>query len=381
MQDQEVSQPAADRAPPQEPSQAAVAPRRDGGRLAAVCIAALLALLVAWYAAADRWTPYSGTGAVAGYVAQVAPRVSGPVTEVLVEDNSRVEAGAPLFQIDPTLYEFAVRQAEAELAQTLQATNAGSAGIAAAEAQVAQAQANLQNVRASSSRTLQLVERGVYAQARGDDARGDLRTAEAQLRAAEAQRDQAVRQLGSADADNPQVVAATAKLQRARADLINTTVTATTDALVTNLTLSVGQYATAGQPALTTIDTRGGWIVADFRENQLRNLDPGDPVEIAFDVAPGHISTGKVQSIAWGIDAGRRSAGGLAQPDSSTRWFEPARRIPVRIELMPDEAVPPKLRIGGKVWVAVNAAGDDSGVLWLIAQGLMRASSLISWLY
>ncbi|WP_424140727.1 HlyD family secretion protein, partial [Roseomonas chloroacetimidivorans] len=165
--------------------------RRNPARFAALGVFAVLALLVVWYAAADRWTPYSGTGAVSAYVAQVAPRVSGPVTEVLVEDNRRIEAGTPLFRIDATLLELAVRQAEAELAQTLQATSAGAAGIAAAEAQVAQAQANLQNVRASTSRTLQLVERGVYAQARGDDARGALRTAEAQLHAAEAQRDQA----------------------------------------------------------------------------------------------------------------------------------------------------------------------------------------------
>ena len=354
---------------------------RNPARFAAFAVSALLVLLVVWYAAADRWTPYSGSGAVAGYVAQVSPRVSGPVTDVLVEDNSPVTAGTPLFRIDTTLFDLAVRQAEAELAQTLQSTSASSAGIAAAEAQVAQAQANLQNIRASSARTLQLVERGVYAPARGDDAQGALRTAEAQLRAAEAQREQAARQLGSTSADNPQVVAATAKLQRARTDLINTTVNAATDGIVTNLSLTVGQYASVGQPALTMIDSRGGWIVADFRENQLRNLDPGTLAEVAFDVAPGRIFAARVHSIAWGIDAGRRSVGGLAQPETSTRWFEPARRIPVRIDLAPGEEPPPKVRIGAKVAVAVNAAGTEFGVLWLIAQGLMRTSSALSFLY
>ncbi|RKK03027.1 biotin/lipoyl-binding protein [Pseudoroseomonas wenyumeiae] len=343
-------------------------------------VVVLLSCLVGWYAAADRWTPYSGTGAVAGYVAQVAPQVSGPVTEVLVEDNSRVTAGSPLFRIDPTLFELAVRQMEAELAQTLQATSAGVAGIAAAEAQVAQANAALQNTRAVSSRTLQLVERGVYPQARADDARGDLRTAEAASRAAEAQRDQAARQLGSANSDNPQLVAATARLQKARTDLLNTTVLAATDGVVTNLSLTVGQYAAAGQPLLTVIDSRGGWLVADYRENQLRNIDAGDPVEIAFDVAPGHIFRGRVQSLAWGIDTGRLSSGGLAQPQANTRWFEPARRVPVRIEMALDEA-PPKVRIGAKVSLVVNADGGNAGLLWWIAQGLMRASTLLSYLY
>lgn len=153
-----------------DPAPPTAQPRRNPAAYVTMGVLLLLVLLVGWYAAADRWTPYSGTGAVAGYVERVAPRVSGPVTEVLVEDNSRVEAGSPLFRIEPSLFELAVRQAEAELAQTLQATSAGVAGVAAAEAQVAQAQAKLQNVRASSSRTLQLVERGVYVRARGDDA-------------------------------------------------------------------------------------------------------------------------------------------------------------------------------------------------------------------
>ncbi|MFZ6765090.1 HlyD family secretion protein [Pseudoroseomonas sp. WGS1072] len=362
------------------PSPTPASDSRKPALITGIGVAVLLLGLAGWYAAADRWTPYSGTGAVAGYVAQVASQVSGPVTEVLVEDNSHVPAGTPLFRIDPTLYELAVRQMEAELAQTLQATSAGVAGIAAAEAQVAQANAALQNTRAVSSRTLQLVERGVYPQARADDARGDLRTAEAALRAAEAQRDQATRQLGSASSDNPQVVASTARLQKARTDLLNTTVIAATDGVVTNLSLTVGQYAAAGQPLLTVIDSRGGWLVADFRENQLLNIDPGDPVEIAFDVAPGRIFWGRVQSIAWGIDTGRLSSGGLAQPQASTRWFEPARRIPVRIEVSQDD-VPPKVRIGAKVSLVVNAAGEESGPLWWIAQGLMRGATLLSYLY
>lgn len=208
-----------------------------------------------------------------------------------------------------------------------------------------------------------------------------MRTAEAELRAAEAQRDQATRQLGSASANNPQVVAATAKLQRARTDLLNTTVVAQTEGLITNLALTAGQYATAGEPALTMIDTRGGWIVTDFRENQLANLDPGDLVEIAFDVAPGRIFQGRVDSIAWGIDTGRQSAGGLAQPQVNTRWFEPARRIPVRIELAPGEQPLPKVRIGAKVAVVVQASGEEAGLLWRIAQGLMRASLALSFLY
>lgn len=360
-------------------------PREDGPssttRWVGLAVLGILALLVSWYAASDRWTPYSNTATVSAYVAQVAPRVSGPVVEVLVQDNARVKAGEALFRIDPTLYEIEVRRQEAELAQALQTNSAGSAGLNAAQARVAQAQANLQNVRASSNRILQLVQRGVYATARGDDANGQLRASEAELSAAQAQLEQARRELGQTGAENPQVIAAQAGVQKARTDLINTTVVALTDGLVSNLLLTVGQYATAGQPALTLIDTRGGWIVADFRENQLGNLKPGDPVRIAFDVAPGRLFQGSVESVAWGIDTGRQAkSGNLVRTETDVRWFDPARRIPVRIRLPPLEGLPRNIRVGSKVTVVVNASGAQ-GPMWWLARAGMRVSTTLSYLY
>lgn len=350
-------------------------------RWVGLSVLVVLLALVAWYAVTDRWTPYSNTATVSAYVAQVAPRVSGPVVEVMVQDNARVKAGDSLFRIDPTLYEIEVRRTEAELAQALQTNSAGSAGLNAAQARVAQAQANLQNVRASSSRILQLVERGVYAAARGDDAKGQLRASEAELAAAQAQLEQAKRELGETGAENPQVIAAQAGVQKARTDLINTTVVALTDGLISNLLLTVGQYATAGQPALTLIDTRGGWIVADFRENQLGNLKPDDDVRIAFDVAPGQVFAGSVESIAWGIDTGRQAkSGSLVRTETDVRWFEPARRIPVRIKLPPLDRLPHNIRVGAKVAVIVNASGGD-GPMWWLANALMRVSSALSYLY
>ncbi|MDX7953548.1 HlyD family secretion protein [Lichenihabitans sp. Uapishka_5] len=350
-------------------------------RWVGLTILGVLAALVAWYAVSDRWTPYSNTATVSAYVAQLAPRVSGPVVEVLVQDNARVKAGDELFRIDPTLFEIEVRRTEAELAQALQTNSASSAGLNAAQARVAQAQASLQNVRASSSRILQLVERGVYAASRGDDAKGQLRTAEAELAAAQAQLEQAKRELGQTGAENPQVIAAQAGVQKARTDLINTTVVALTDGLVSNLLLTVGQYATAGQPALTMIDTRGGWIVADFRENQLGNLKPDDVVRIAFDVAPGRIFDGVVESIAWGIDTGRQAkSGNLVRTETDVRWFDPARRIPVRIKLPPLDNLPPNIRVGSKVAVIVNASGTD-GLTWWLSNVLLRISTALSYLY
>jgi multidrug resistance efflux pump len=279
----------------------------------------VLGLLVAWYAFADRHTPYVGTATMSAYVAQIAPRVSGPVVEVLVEDNARVEAGQPLFRIDPRTYELDVAQAEARLAQAAQSLGVSSSGVAAAQARLADARARLDNTRTSVARTMELVERGTYAKARADQAEADLKTAEAAVGAAEAEVEQATRQLGPQGAANPQIQEATAALERARFNLVNTTVVAPAEGFITNLLLTVGQYANTGQALMTFIDPQSPWIIANFRENQLENIDPGDPVEVVFEVDPGKVYKARVESMAWGIIA--RQSGLGVRGDQAGDWL------------------------------------------------------------
>ncbi len=103
--------------------------------------------------------------------------------------------------------------------------------------------------------------------------------------------------------------------------------------VVTNVSLSEGQFLGAGNPALTFIDAEAAWATVDLREKQLQNVEAGDPVHLLFDAVPGQIFEGRVQSIAWGINPGRDNQGGLVVNQSTNRWFEPARRIPLRVEL------------------------------------------------
>lgn len=357
-----------------DPTQSRVAPRL------ALVLLGILAVLVTWYALADHATPYVGNATMSAYVAQIAPRVSGPVIEVLVEDNAQVEAGQPLFRIDPTPYALDVAQAEAQLAQVTQSLGVSSAGVAAAQARLADANARLENTRSSVARTMELVRTGTYAQARADQAEADLRSATATVVGAQAEVERARQQLGPQGASNPQVQVATAALGRARFNLVNTTVTAPAEGLITNLLLTVGQYANPGQPLMTFIDPKDPWIVANFRENQLADIDPGDAVEVVFEVAPGTIYDARVESIAWGINTGQVSNGGLAQPVADTRWFTPARRIPVRIKLLPGTTHPSKLRLGSEASLVIYTKGG-TGILAWIAKALMRVNASITYLH
>ena len=359
------------------------APRaKNPAGLIALVVVVVLVALVAIYAVSDRLAPSSGRGVVSAHVVQIAPRVSGEVVEVVVEDDAVVQAGAPLFSIDARPFELAVQQAEANLKTTLQNIDASSASLVAAQAQVAQARAALDAERADAERTFRLEDRGIAAEAQGDAARAAVKDAEARLGTAEANLESARAQLGPEGRDNPAVAAAEAQLEQAQYDLLSTTVTAPHFGVVTNVTLSEGQFASAGQPALTFIDADAAWVTVDLRENQLAMVEPGDPAHLLFDAVPGEVFAGAVQSVAWGIDPGRQSQGGLVVDQPATRWFEPARRIPVRIEVAGGmDAWPRAVRVGGKVHAVIFAGGSDDGPVAWLARGMQRLRSWTSFLY
>lgn len=355
--------------------------QRSARRVAVVTVLVLVALMVL-YAMTDRLAPSSSRGMVSAQVVQIAPRVSGEVVAVHVEDDAVVQAGDPLLSLDARPFELAVRQAEAQLETALQNIDASSASLVAAQAAVTQARTTLDNTRAEAERTFRLEERGIAATAQGDQARASVAGAEAQLQSAEANLASARAQLGPQGEDNPAIRAAEAQLEQAQYDLASTTVTAPHLGVVTNVTLSEGQFVGAGNPALTFIDAEAAWITVDLRENQLQAVRPGDPARLLFDARPGKIFEGRVQSIAWGISPGRTVQDGLVVNQPSNRWFEPARRIPVRIELIGGmEAWPRSTRVGGKVHAVIFADGSENGAIALLASGLQRLRSWVSYLH
>jgi multidrug resistance efflux pump len=369
-------------ATPVEENDGPADPKRKGmARRVAFMVLALIVALVAWYAATDRIAPYSSRGTVSAYVAQIAPRVSGQVTDVFVRDNQILQGGTSLFALDSRLMEVAVKQAEANLAKAIQATDAETVGILANEAAVTEAKANLETVRATAARARALAERGIVSKAQQTAADADVSVAEARLNSAEAKLKSALASLGLADGENPNISLARAQLENARLNLQFSTVVAPTDGVVTNLQLAIGQYVSAGTPTMTFIDGRGAWISVDMRENQLGNIDPGDPVSILFDAVPGRLYTGKVHSIAWGINPGRSSSGGLIVNQPENKWFEPARRIPVHIELDGGlDAWPEKVRAGSKVTAVVFAKAPSHPVS-IASAFLHRIQSYASYLY
>jgi multidrug resistance efflux pump len=309
--------------------------RADPLRRWTLVILVLFVLLFGWTLVADRLTPYTSDASVRAFVVRIVPEVSGKVVEVAVRDNQFVRTGDLLYRIDPTSFGLAAERAEAKLAAAGQAVGVSTAAVDAAQAQLVEQIAERNNVRDQAARVFELVRVGVYPKARGDQAEALLGAAEAQVQQAQASLEQARQALGPRGTDNPQIREALAALEQARLDLAHTTLRSPDDGVVSNLLLNVGQFAAAGQPALTFLGARLVWLNAFLRENSLEYIRVGTRAEVVLDALPGRTLPAQVVSVGWGVgEADTDPTTGLPKTHQGNGgWLAPAQRFPVQLAL------------------------------------------------
>jgi multidrug resistance efflux pump len=342
---------------------------RDPVRRWTLIILAIIVAVFLYSVIADRMTPYTSQAIVQAFVLRVAPEVSGRVLEIGVIDNQKVKAGELLFRIDPEPYQIALKQAEANVDSAGQNIGANTAGVTSAEERLVEAKANRDNSVEQANRILQLVEKGVYAEARADKAKAEIEAAEANVREAEAELKRAKEQLGPQGADNPELRAALAAVEKAKLDLERTTVVAPSDGVVTNLQLTLGQYVGVGQAVLTFIDARDIWFSANFRENSLESIKPEAPAEIVLDVFPGRVFDGKVESVGWGVSQGSVDpTTGLPKISAPIGLTRAPQRFAVRVNLDQEDYLP-GMRLGSQANIIVYATGNwitnAIGAFWI----------------
>lgn len=344
--DASVSEEPAAQAPPTDDGasaseEAPAKPARDPVRTVTLGVLIALALLFIYHVASDRVTPYTSQANNEVFLVQIAPRVTGQVIEVGARDNQRVHKGQVLYRIDPEPFLIAVKAAEANLALAVQGVSVSKADVRSMQATLAKQKTDLEATEILGNIVFDLTKERALSETDSIKARAEIDKSKADVARGEAELERARVKLGPPGEDNPQVRQARVALEQARLDLQYTTVTAPADGVITNLRLSVGQFVSRGQPGLSFIDADSVWLTAYLRENQLRDVAPGNEVRVAFDFQPGRVFSGRVESVGWGITKGGEApAGTLPQVQSQQGWVRDPQRFPVRISLRGEDNGP-----------------------------------------
>ncbi|MBV9512178.1 MAG: HlyD family efflux transporter periplasmic adaptor subunit [Caulobacteraceae bacterium] len=290
---------------------------------------------------------------------QVTPLISGPVAQVLVLETQQVKAGQPLVVLDASDERIAVAQAQAALGQAERkvkgyaATDAGLAGqVGARQADVAKAQADLARAKTDLDRRQALAGSGAVS---GDEltsarnafssAQAELAQAQANVRAAQGSREANLALIsGQPLADNPEVAAARARLDAAKLALERTVVRAPIDGVISKKTVQVGQQVAAGAPLMVVVPLTRAYVDANFKEGQLKNVRPGQPVILTSDLYGSGVKFhGKVRGLTGGTGAAFSL---IPAQNASGNWIKVVQRVPVRIDIDPKDLARHPLRIG-----------------------------------
>ncbi len=354
---------------------------RDPVRKWTFIVLALSVIFLILYLVGDRLTPFTSQARVHAYVVPIAPQVAGQVLEVRVRNNQMVQAGDPLFRIDPGSYQLAVQSAEAALLTVQQSIAAGVSNVAAASAKVDSAKASVWRAEQDADRMRRIREEdsGAISERRLQSAEAALAASRGQLSAAEAALEAARSALGSTDENNSQIMQARAALETAQLNLDRTTVHAPRDGLITDLRVDQGNFAGAGTPLMTFVAIHDTWIQAELSENNLGHVDPGDRVEITFDVRPGKVFSGKIRQAGYGVQVDSSALGTLPTIDNQRAWLRPEQRFPVIIDFDSREVGESYLRVGSQASIIVYTG--NNWIMNLLGKFYIRVSALMSYAY
>jgi membrane fusion protein, multidrug efflux system len=335
---------------------------RKSGRLRTILMVSALAIVVGlgiYYFVFTRGAVETDDAYVNGDLVRLTPQVSGTVIAINTDQTQFVQRGAVLVQIDPRDAELALAQAKASLGQTVrdvaQLFAQEARDVAAVNAQqplLSQATQDLErdrsvyDVHGVSAETLKHDEHSVRnARATLDQARATLAITRAQI-------------VGSGPQRHPRVLQAEANVRTAWLAAARTKVIAPVSGYVVRRAVQLGQQVTSATEMLAIVPVNSVWIDANFKENQLRSLRIGQPVDVSADMYGSHVTYhGKVL----GLTAGTGSAlAVLPAQNASGNWIKIVQRLPVRVGLDPRELEQHPLFLGLSTTVHVDVR-DQSG--------------------
>ena len=284
-------------------------------------------------------------------IVRVASQVSGPIVRVYVQDDDKVAAGDPLFDIDPTLYDAALRNARAQFDAAADAAGTAADALKAAAAKLEVKRVALEDALGKYRDAKDAQKAGEPPSAALTDALKTWHDAVQAYEDAKGEFSKAQDAKLTVTTPTVQLRAASAGLDKATHERVRTHVTAPTNGWVSNANLRPGAIVQAGTPAFAVIEDGHWWVDANFKETDLARIKPGQTATIRLDMYQGTTLNGVVESIS----AGAGSTFSVLPPENATgNWVKVTQRFPIRIRIT-SEPIPDKpLRVGASADVSID---------------------------
>jgi membrane fusion protein (multidrug efflux system) len=308
---------------------------------------------------------------VDGHIHTIAPKIQGTIKNVYVDDNQRVKKGDLLVEIDPADYQVKVDETSSSLAAENAKVGEIRARVEAAKEQLAELEAGVETCRANlelqetnreqaerdAKRAEALFASEAYSKERYEKTGTAYNVSKAEVKAARERLHQAekgvetqkavVRQMESTGLSQQSTVRQkSAQLDTARLNCGYTKIYAPADGYITKKSVEYGNQVQAGQPLMAVAELDSIWVVANYKETDLKKIKPSQKVTIKVDSYPDREFKGTVDSIM----AGTGAVFSLFPPENATgQYVKVVQRIPVKIVLDKDADKSHVLRIGMSV--------------------------------
>jgi membrane fusion protein (multidrug efflux system) len=289
---------------------------------------------------------YTGANTV-----RVASQVSGSVADVYVINDDKVAAGDPLFDIDPSLYDAALRNARAQFDAAADAAGTAADALKGAANKLEEKQAALESAMTKYREAKNAQKEGEAPSPALTEAleawHGAVKDFDDAQAAFDTEQDKKI----TVTTPTVKLRAASAALDKSMQDRVRTYVTAPGSGWVSKINLRPGSIVQAGTPALALVEDGNWWVDANFKETDLGRIKPGQAATISLDMYPGATFEGVVESISPGSGA---SFSVLPPENATGNWVKVTQRFPVRIEITspPDPDKP--LRLGASATVRID---------------------------
>ncbi|WP_338557626.1 multidrug efflux MFS transporter periplasmic adaptor subunit EmrA [Erwinia sp. E_sp_B04_7] len=329
--------------------------------LAVLFILIGIAYLVYWFMVLRHYQE-TDDAYVAGNQAQVMAQVSGSVNKVWFDDTDFVKKGDVLVTLDKTDAEQAFEKAQTALATTVRQTHQLIINGRQYQATIDLQKTALEQAQSDLKRREPLGAANLIGREDLQHARDAVATAKAQLDVALQQYNANQAMVLNTSLENqPAVKQSAAELRDAWLALQRTEVVSPVDGFVSRRSVQVGSQITSTTPLLAIVPSTNLWVDANFKETQLAGVRIGQPATVTSDIyGDDVVYHGKVV----GLDMGTGSAFSLLPAQNATgNWIKVVQRLPVRIELDPQEVAKHPLRIGLSTLVSIDTDNTDGGVL------------------